>query len=259
MSAVGPCTLAHSLRRTRKGNSPLNTSHDPTPKIRNSVTVESPYGLRSFTLQLGDIARSKDSVLVVPTHANPQLWLTGGVLYAVAKRYAVDFNTLEPLIVPHEGFGTYRVRDRGSFPGQEILVVRIPGHDIREELIPASPNAYHRALWTLFGSLAALELRTDEHKSLALPLLGATRGYKIVDLMRAILEHSLPWLKVSRFMHAINFYLFDEHSIDDWTFAMDDVLGRKFVDSAENQLIKALREEILAHLTTNWSGSLSLT
>jgi len=40
---------------------------------------------------------------------------------------------------------------------------------------------------------------------------------------------------------------------------MDDVLGRKFIDSAQNQLIKALRDEILAHLTTNWSGSLSTT
>jgi hypothetical protein len=39
---------------------------------------------------------------------------------------------------------------------------------------------------SLFGSLAALELRDDTLKSLALPLLGASRGYAIGELMRAI-------------------------------------------------------------------------
>lgn len=58
-------------------------------------------------------------------------------------------------------------------------------------------------------------------------------------------------------MHAINFYLFDEGNIDQWTVAMDDVLGRKFVDSEQSQLIKALRDEILAHLIASWSGPLS--
>lgn len=117
-------------------------------------------------------------------------------------------------------------------------------------------DAYHKALSSLFGSLATLELQGDELKSLALPLLGATRGYDILDIMRAILEHSLGWLKASRFMHAINFYLFDENSIDVWTIAMDDVLGRKFVDSAQNALIRALQDEILSRLTTGWRASL---
>lgn len=120
-------------------------------------------------------------------------------------------------------------------------------------------EAYHKALRTLFGSLAALELQGDTLKSLALPLLGATRGYEIPDLMRAILEHSLNWLKASRFMHAVNFYLFDESNIDDWAVAKDNVLGRKFVVSAQKELISALRDEILACLTTGWRTSLADT
>jgi hypothetical protein len=35
-----------------------------SPRVRNSVTVESPYGLRSFTLLLGDITEAHDPVLV---------------------------------------------------------------------------------------------------------------------------------------------------------------------------------------------------
>lgn len=62
-------------------------------------------------------------------------------------------------------------------------------------------------------SLAALELRTDALKSIALPLLAGTRGYAIRDLMGAIIEHSVAWLKVSRYMKAINFYVLEEEIV----------------------------------------------
>ncbi len=57
-------------------------------------------------------------------------------------------------------------------------------------------------------------------------------------------------------MNAVNFYLIDEPHIEEWAAAMDDVLGRKFVDSAQNELIRALRDEILARLTASQLGSL---
>lgn len=227
-----------------------------TPPIRNSVTVESPYGLRSFTLRLGDIAMANDPVLAVPTHANSDVRPSGDVLRAVEKRYGVVFRNPEPLLVPRQGFGTYRIRDRGNFPGREILLVRIPGNVSFDRTAQSPLDGYRQALWTLFGSLAALELQGDDLKSLALPLLGATRGFDRLDLMRAILEHSLNWLKASRFMNAINFYLINENIVDEWAVAMDDVLGRKVVDSAQSELISALRDEILARLATGWRESL---
>jgi hypothetical protein len=52
-------------------------------------------------------------------------------------------------------------------------------------------------------------------------------------------------------MNAVNFYLIDRPHINDWALAMDEVLGKKFVDTAKNELIRALREEILAHLNSN--------
>jgi hypothetical protein len=217
-----------------------------SPRVRNSVTVESPYGLRSFTLLLGDITEAHDPVLVVPTHANMAFPLDGKVLEAAANRFRLVYGNLEPIVVPEPGFGTFRVQDKGDFLGEEVLVVRIPGAASVREGQPIS--VYRKALWTLFGSLAALELRTDILKSMALPLLAGTRGYEIKDLMRAILEQSLSWLKASRFMNAVNFYLVDQPHIDEWAFAMDQVLGRKFVEPARNELIRALRDEILARL-----------
>jgi hypothetical protein len=172
------------------------------------------------------------------------------VLERAAERFGLTYNSYEPMLVPRRGFGTFRVHDKGQFPGEELLLVRIPSpRSTNDNEQPIS--IYHRALWTLFGSLAALELRSDRLKSMALPLLGGTRGYEIKDLMRAILEQSLSWLKAARFMNAVNFYLIDQPHIDEWALAMDEVLGRKFVDTAQNELIRALRDEILARLTAN--------
>lgn len=187
---------------------------------------------------------------MVPTHANLELPLDGRVLQSAAERFGFTYNSYEPMLVPQPGFGTFRVHKKGRFPGEELLLVRIPGpYSINDKEQPIS--VYRRALWTLFGSLAALELRTDRLKSMALPLLGGTCGFEINDLMRAILEQSLSWLKAARFMNAVNFYLIDQPHIDEWALAMDEVLGRKFVDTAQNELIRALRDEILARLTAN--------
>lgn len=232
--------------------------------IRNSVAVESPYGLRSFALRVGDISTASDAVLAVPTHANKELAPTGAVLSRVVDQYGVDFVNVEPLIVPRTGFGTYRVAERGEFNGAEILLVRIPGRSSIENEGGDPLDVHRQALWTLFGSLAALELRAGELKSLALPLLAGSRGFEISDLMRAILDHSIAWLKASRLMHAVNLYLVDSEAIDQWSDAMDAVLGRSFVDAAQSQLVDALRAEILARLSScpsvafpaSWSTSL---
>lgn len=219
--------------------------------IRNTVAIESPHGLRSFTLHVGDVVQSMDAVLVVPSHAYAGSALTGQVLDAVRTRYGIDFDNLDPLVAPRTGYGTFRVSSTKPAPYSEILVVRIPG--VRSVLQGGHEpvNVIQEVLWTLFGSLAALELRTDALKSIALPLLAGTRGYEVRDLMGAIIEHSIAWLKVSRFMKAVNFYVPEEDAVAPWSKAMDDVLGRRFIDTAQNQLAGALREEILARLGTS--------
>ena len=71
-----------------------------TPGIKNWVSVESPYGLRNFTLHFGDITRATDAALAVPTHAYEDHPLTGAVLTALTQIFGVDFESHEPLLVP---------------------------------------------------------------------------------------------------------------------------------------------------------------
>lgn len=226
---------------------------------RNSVTVESPYGLRCFALRLGDVTAAPDPVLVVPTHAHPGFPPSGQVMEAVSTRFGANFDRIEPIVgglvedsprlaLGELGPGTFRLLDKGEFVGKEILMVRIPGQ-FSAELSGSEPlEVLGHALWTLFGSLAALELRESGLTSMAMPLLAATRGYEIRDLLKVILYQSLNWLRVAREMSAVNFYFREEAVASEWATVMDEVLGRRSVDAAQNALAGAFRAETLALL-----------
>jgi hypothetical protein len=218
------------------------------PLSLNSVTVESPYGLRSFALRAGDVTAAPDPVLVVPTHANEAFPPDGEVLTAAVERFGAQFDRLEPIVRGDGPVGTYRVIERGRFPGLEILVVRIPGEYSVTRSGDEPLDILGKALWTLFGSLAALELRERGLISVALPLLAGTRGYPVRDLLTVLLRHSLNWLRASRSMGAVNLYLMDDEALAEWSTVMDDVLGRRSVDAAQNALVAAFRAELLALL-----------
>src|SRR5215217_6387090 len=95
---------------------------------RNSVTVESPYGLRTFALRDGDVTLSSDPVMVIPTHANSDYRPTGQVLSLAEERYGIDFTNIEKVVSGRLGtVGTYRLREKGKFAGNEVLLVRIAG------------------------------------------------------------------------------------------------------------------------------------
>lgn len=218
--------------------------------LRNSVTVESPYGLRSFALRQADILASPASILVVPTHASHGFpgGLTGLVLEAARDRHGIDFDDHEPLVMGRWGMGTYRVRSTGSFAGSEVLLVRILGGGQAAHMGLDHREVLGEALWTLFGSLSALELRSARLASAAMPLLAGTRGYPVRDLLRLILTHSLAWLRVSRTMASLDLHLVEDEAVREWSETMDDVLGRHTVDAAKNRIVEALRQELLHDL-----------
>lgn len=244
--------------------------NDPEPPIqdqstammsktpRNSVTVESPYGMRTFALRDGDVTNSVDPVLIVPTHANKDFQPTGRVLSLATERFHVDFANTEKIVSGRrEAVGTYRLRDTVDFHGNEILLVRIPGKTYADRSSGDNPfEPLSEALWSLFGSLAALELRTNALTSMAMPLLAATRGYDVHDLLKVILDHSLAWLRISRYMNAVNFYLIDSDALNVWDIAMDDVLGRHSIDTAQNALVSTLRSEILTLINSTRTAKL---
>jgi O-acetyl-ADP-ribose deacetylase (regulator of RNase III) len=217
-------------------------------QLLNSMSVETPYGFRTFNLHHGNICNSQDNLLVVSSHANPLLSPGGSVIEAITQRYGMLFTELKPLIVLEGVFGTHYLETACGSPHQRILVVRVPASGVAHGRGTNDLAVYETAVWSLFGSVAALELRGEFFQSMALPLLGGQRGYPIREAMAIILRYASQWLRVSHSMRVVNFYIFDEAHVKDWEEAMNAVLGRRFIDTARNNVIRALRDEILSVL-----------
>ena len=69
-------------------------------RLVNWVSVEAPNGLRNFNLMLGDITQCHEAVIVVPTHSNTRVPVSGEVLEAMRQAHAVDFSNQKPVVVP---------------------------------------------------------------------------------------------------------------------------------------------------------------
>lgn len=225
---------------------------ETSARLINTTAIESPSGLRSINLFHGDICSAEDELLVISSHAGEGDELTGMVVDALASGYAVDFSRMAAILKVEDipSVGTFRVQVNPSshrHPAKEILVVRIPGCAEAEYYYGKSAiDLYDEAVWTLFGTLAAWEQKGRFFQGLAMPLLGGLRGYPELAIMQVLLKRAANWLKTSQSMHAINLYLYDDAPLKVWSDAMDNVLGRRVIDSAKNDVVRALRDEILA-------------
>jgi hypothetical protein len=225
----------------------------PDSRLINSVSVETPYGFRTFNLHHGDICSYRDDLLVVSGHADPGSYPAGAVIDALSNRFGIDFSDLSPLLLLEEAAGAWRVHTgRLPHPGQ-LLLVRIPGPS---SVLRGGGNpieVYSRLLWTVFGSLAAMELdeQSNHPQTMAMSVLGGARGYPIGKLMEELLRQSLNWLKISRHMHTVNFYVYDVYDDDhaaEWGEAMNALLGRSMVSVAGETVTQGLREELLSRI-----------
>lgn len=172
---------------------------------------------------------------------------SGAVVSALHERYSYDFSQLEPLIAPRANFGTFRLTDKRC-GDKTILVVRIPGADRVSEEHAIPLEVFKEALWTIYGSLAALEFKGLTFRSISLPVLAGRRDYLITDILPLILESAIRWLRSSKSTEDISLYVYEQMNFSEWYQGMDHILGRKYFDTAKDSILNGLRQELLSLL-----------
>lgn len=212
----------------------------------NTVYVDSPVGSRRFDLFSGDVMDASCDVLAFSTHANANLVPSGLVLDAIRERYGADLVALEPLLTASGTAGTYRAHWSSRLPYDEVLVVRVPGARSIEESGGTPLEVYRRVVWSLFGSIAALELGGAQHRRLALPLLGGQRAFDVPGALGILLEQASRWLERSRSMEQVALHVVEGGVAAEWDGAMNSVLGRKPIDESRAEVNAALAGEIVA-------------
>ena len=215
------------------------------PEFVNRISIETIYGFKNINLFYGDILNSKDELLVISTHANPEMEMDGLLVNSLKKRFDVDFKFSNPLIIIKEQFGTFKLdKLTNNYPFKQILYVRIPGaHNFEDE--NKQLEIYKDALWSVFGSVAALELKNETFESMSLPLLAGQRYYPVLGMLNIFLTQATNWLKISRYMNNINFYIYDFEHSKKWDEAINTTLGRNVIAKARNEIIRALCAEII--------------
>ncbi len=218
------------------------------PTIVNQHSVDGATGFKQIVLVQGDIAASECAAVVLSCHANAQLAPSGETIRAVAARHELQGPVLEPVIIlPGGASGTYRCDWESGSPPFTTLLVRLAGANKHESEADAAAY-YDRVIWSIFGTVAALELQGNGFSSIAIPLIGGRRGYAQRSSMESLIRYAAAWLQRSMTTVSVSLYAYDDSSSDQWSQSMDEALGRKYLDTAGDEVAGALRDEIVAML-----------
>jgi len=217
----------------------------------NTMSIETPTGFRTFNLVAGDITTSQDPLVIASS------WRIvdsiGGQVINAFKRHGIGFDHLSPIINLGNGIGTFIVEAIENPSPWRLLVVGLPGAEHLEEISEQVKQDFKRGIWSLFGSLAALELRNESYTAISIPVLGGNRSFPREFVASTLLGQAVEWLKTSRSMHTINAWVYDEEMVPVWIEAMDSVLHRRTVSSTADSVAQALIDEILSQLDSSVS------
>ncbi len=220
------------------------------PTIVNQLSVETSRGFCEVRVVQGDISTASTDVVFLSCHANPNRHPHGATISATQERWGVHSPELSPVVtLPRGVSGTYLTKWHGDAPPFETMMVRLAGaswHDCDA----SAAEYFDSVVWTVFGSLAALELRGIRHETVAIPLIGGQRGYDREASIRSMLDYSVRWLQHARHGRTVSFVAFDSDDAAMWSMAMDDVLRRQLLPTAGDEVADALRAEVLELLRT---------
>ena len=153
-------------------------------EIINSLSIETYYGFRDFTLIYGDIAEQPAELIVFSTHAGKGR-PSGSVISALERKFGtgtLDFAGMIQVIPLTEGSyfnigavfprdqnfsvpaNTYLIEPSGNMPYKNILMLRLPGPKyFKNEIKPLT--AYEKSTISIFSSIAALEFDGKQYKT----------------------------------------------------------------------------------------------
>lgn len=207
-------------------------------KVKNRVIVENPAGDRAFILLEGDIFQERAEVYVFNAYHHD-----GGKLLAdLRQMYGFDEIIETPFYCAPNGATVAKVR---LASGRIILI-------LRTELIEhkqISAGDYKTFIDIVFTSLMALETMGDKFESIAIPVLfrnGIAAIYP--EAIKILAEKSTEWLKKSDNTKAIKMVLFKENDAEIWSENLNDVLGRRTVDSREQASLNDFKHRALTTL-----------
>jgi len=229
----------------------------------NSLSFETYYGFKDFTLMYGDISEQPAELIVFSTHAGKGK-PSGAVISALHQKFGndiLDFDKMSQIISLTEKSyfnigaifpkdekynvpaNTYLIEPKGNMPFKNILMLRLPGPKYFKNDTPPL-NAYKISVVSIFSSIAALEFSGKQYKNISMSLLGGARSFSRTKIMSILLENAIKWLEYSRYTKEINFVIYEKKEIEAWNISMNEALGRTYDTGDYEKSIKELQGKL---------------
>lgn len=209
--------------------------------VINSVLIETPHGVRTFELIHGDVLADPADLLVISTHHNPQMRPTGRIVSTITQRYGIEVDVSRPWLNVTGGVQSCIQRPPETVPFGCILIMRIAGARKQEDPV----DFYDKAVRGTFAAIGALEFMGDKFQSISLPVLSGQRIVDYQSAVKSLLSHSIEWLRRSTYAKRLGYYVFEDGEIAAWDQAMNDCLGRSYVDAGKESILRGLCHEIV--------------
>lgn len=208
----------------------------------NAVSVETPHGLRTFELYSGDIFSHEADLFVISTHHRAGESASGLLVEALKERFDLEVDVSEAMIRFGGGISACVQPANERAPFQELLTMRIAAPRLQQDPV----GFYDRAIQSTFAAIALREFLGGRFETVSLPVL-VRQG--IVDYslaVRSLLRHALTWLRQSRRTNLVRYFVYYPDELAEWDDAMNASLGRTYVDTAGESVLRGLCHEIVS-------------
>lgn len=207
-------------------------------KLKNRMIVENPSGDRAFLLLEGDIFQERAEVYIFNAYQND-----GGKLIEDLKEvYGVDKIHETPFYSAPNGITVAKIKMDN---GRVILILRT--NLVEYEGI--SVDQYKSFIDIVYTSLMAIETMGEKFESIAFPVLfrnGISEIYP--EAIKILAEKSTEWLKKSASTKAIKMVLYDKSDAEMWSENLNNVLGRKTIDSQDKVMLNQFKHKAMVIL-----------
>ena len=219
----------------------IDSSENPgTDRLLTAVGFDSPHGYKRVEVRCGDVTKLsvEHDLLVVSAFKGGYQPTPGSLMGALLENLGLSVEKLakETFLDLRKPLSTWISRPLENLSFKRILCVEMIGSNFSIEEV----------FENLFASVGLLHSKKVEATSIVMPLLGGgEQGIPRKEIIRTLLPRCKEALSASPNLSAITFAERDPQKALEVDRAINEELGRKELKFPRNEVMEALRKEIL--------------
>lgn len=204
-------------------------------KLINQVLVESPAGNKAFNLILGDILQDDGQLTILNVYEDET-----GIVGDFSVQVLAQQQNERVIGYLHDG-------GRITFVEAPKCIITIYVKKNEHEAI--TEEEYAQYIQAIFSAIMHVELIGYTCQTIALPVL-FRKAIKAIhaEAIHVLIKQAERWLEKSLHTTSIRYYVYLPQDMEMWNQALNQVLGRAFIDVSEAGDLQQIRRLLLIEM-----------